>query len=130
MKIFIIDDDEISIELSRIILSMSDVENVDYRGSGREAIKYLDECLKNDGFPDLIFLDINLPGMDGFDFIRHYEAHYRNFFPETGIILLTNSVIEDDRYRAENYESVIDFWNKPLTSNNFDDLMRRLKIKT
>ncbi|MGE5419638.1 MAG: two-component system response regulator [Chloroflexota bacterium] len=130
MKIFIIDDDEISIELSRIILNMSDVEDVDYRGSGREAIKYLDDCFKREAFPDLIFLDINLPGMDGFAFISHYEAHYKNFFPDTGIVLLTNSVTEDDRYRAENYDSVIDFMSKPLTSNNLDELMKTLRNRS
>lgn len=130
MRIFILDDDEISNELSRIILNLSGVEDIDFRGSGKEAIKYLDDCLRDDHFPDVIFVDLNLPGMDGFDFIQHYEAHYRNYYPRTGIILLTNSVVEDDRYRAKNYESVIDFWSKPLTSNNIEELISRFRIKS
>ncbi|HEX2969714.1 MAG TPA: response regulator [Bacteroidales bacterium] len=129
MKIFILDDDEISNELSRLILNMSGVENVEYRRSGKEAIKHLDECMKFDDFPDLIFVDLNLPGMNGFEFIEFYEAHYRNYFPETGLILLTNSVMEDDKFNAKNYESVIDFWSKPLTSNNLEEIIERYKIR-
>ncbi len=129
LKIFILDDDEIGNELSRIILNMAGIEDIVFRRSGKEAIRYLDECLKADNFPDLIFCDLNLPGMNGFDFIEYYEANYRNYFPGTGIIMLTNSIMSEDQDKAMNYGSVIDFWSKPLTANNLGEIVSKFRIK-
>lgn len=130
MKIFILDDDEISNELTNIILNMSGIHDVDFRYSGREAIKYLDENQEKNTFPDLIFVDINLPGMNGFDFIENYEKTYMNMNPATKIIMLTNSVSEEEKFRALTYESVIEFWSKPLNINILKEVLARFSIRS
>lgn len=130
MKIFILDDDEISNELTNIILNMSGIHDVDFRHSGREAIKYLDENREKSTFPDLIFVDINLPGMNGFDFIENYEKTYMNMNPDTRIIMLTNSVSEEEKFKALTYDSVIEFWSKPLNINILQDVLSRFGIRS
>lgn len=129
MKIFILDDDEISNELSRIILNLWGIRNIDIRTSVFDSISYLSERARENSFPDLLFVDLDLPGMDGFAFIEYYEKHYKKKYPDAGIVMLTNSVIEEDRDRALKYESVIDFWTKPLTVNNLNDIIRSKGIK-
>lgn len=130
MKIFILDDDEISNELSRIILNSLEENDIDTRSSGQEAIEYLEESIKEDDFPDLIFVDLNLPGMNGFDFIDFYERKYLPLIPGSRIIMLTNSVVEEDRDEAMKYDSVLDFWSKPLSIPKMKDLLRAIKITT
>lgn len=130
MKIFILDDDDISNELSKIILNLAGINDIEYRGSGKEAIKYLDDCHEKGLFPDLILVDINLPGMSGFNFIEHYESNYMNLNPGTRLIMLTNSVSDEEKFRALTYNSVIDFWSKPLTFSQIDDILKTFGVKT
>lgn len=130
MKIFILDDDEISNELSKIILNLSGMLDIDIRTTVFEAISYLSERARENAFPDILFVDLDLPGMDGFAFIEYYEKHYKKKFPDARIVMLTNSVIEEDRIRALKYESVSDFWTKPLTVNNLNDIIRSRDVKT
>jgi CheY-like chemotaxis protein len=130
MKIFILDDDEISNELSRIILNSLEENDIDTRASGKEAMEYLEECREEGEFPDLIFVDLNLPGMNGFDFINIYEKKYMPLNPGSRIIMLTNSVVEEDRDEAMKYDSVLDFWSKPLSIPKMKDLLRTIRITT
>lgn len=124
IKIFILDDDEIGNELSRTLLHMSGIDDVTFRFSGRESIKYLDECLHTENFPDMILVDLNLPGMDGFAFIENYDINYRNYYPGTGVIMLTNSIVAEDKFTALKNNSILDFWSKPLTKMHVCELIR------
>lgn len=130
MKIFILDDDEISNELSRIILNLSGMHDIDIRTTVFDSISYLSERARENAFPDLLFVDLDMPGMDGFAFIDYYEKHYKTKYPDSRIVMLTNSVIEEDRERAMKYETVIDFWTKPLTVNNLNKIIRSKGIRT
>ncbi|HLN20321.1 MAG TPA: response regulator [Bacteroidales bacterium] len=130
MRVFILDDDEISNELTSIILNLSGIEHIDVRHSGREAVRFLDEHQEKNTFPDLIFVDLNLPGMNGFEFIEFYEKTYLNMNPETKIIMLTNSVNEDEKFKALTYESVIDFWSKPLNINPLEEVLSRISVRS
>lgn len=127
-KIFILDDDPISNELNKLVFSMMDLKNVVIKTTGTEAIEYLEQCMEGCDFPDVMFIDLNLPGMNGFEFIREYEKKFMNSNPGPRIVMLTNSILEDDRNMAIQYDSVLDFMSKPLNKNKIRNVFQKVNV--
>ena len=125
-RILILDDDHISNELNKLVLNMLGVTNIDIMTSGQEALQYLEECRHNNLFPSLMFVDINLPGMSGFDFVKEYESHYMFHSPGTKIIILTNSIMDEDRDKSVSFDSVLDFMSKPLNKKKIQEIFLKV----
>ena len=106
-----VDDDEISNFISSKYIQKAGFKSEVYNYP-EEAFKYL---LNNAPAVDLLLLDINMPNMDGFQFLDEMIKHQLN----TKVILLTSSINAADHEKAATYTSVIDFWNKPI---NFEKL--------
>jgi CheY-like chemotaxis protein len=68
-------------------------------------------------FPDVIFLDLNMSQMDGWDFLEEYEKVYAKDHPESRILVLTSSLNPEDRKKVMNYPFVLDFISKPISVN-------------
>lgn len=77
---------------------------------GREALDILLDRSQNT--PDLIFLDINMPGMNGHEFLKEYNAVSENKSPI--VIILTSSSEESDIEKTKEYNNVIEYLTKPL----------------
>lgn len=113
-KILIIDDDDLSIFLIGMAIEEIDfIESYDSVTSGWEALNYLENCQK-DG-PDLILVDLNMPEMDGYEFIQRFEDKFVEAFPETRLIVVTSSQRENDKAKSLAFPSVIGFIHKPFT---------------
>ena len=69
--------------------------------------------------PGIIFLDINMPGMDGWDFLTKYNELSKEIHERSIVVMLTTSVNPDDRERAANILLVRGFVPKPLTPEVF-----------
>jgi CheY-like chemotaxis protein len=83
--------------------------------SGKEALDYLRPLYSDPGeIPQFIFLDINMPEMTGFEFLVEYQQLPENIRSKCIIMMLTTSLNEDDRLKAERNEFVRRFLNKPL----------------
>jgi CheY-like chemotaxis protein len=65
--------------------------------------------------PTIILLDINMPGMDGFDFLRAFEQLPEERRRGTSVVMLSSSPLDSDRDRALSHASVKDYMVKPLT---------------
>ena len=115
-EILLIEDDPITIMVcDRIIKMCLFSDNVESCENGKRAIDYLAglaEIGKN--FPELIFLDINMPVMNGWDFLEEYEKLDTQLKKSTRIFILSSTVDPEDYQKARDFGNVEDFISKPL----------------
>ncbi len=95
--------------------------------SGKSALEFFSNLISLgekyiDIHPQVIFLDINMPMMDGFQFIEQFKRTVENFMKNTQIVILTSSVYHEDSQRARNISDKIIFLNKPLTMEMLDKI--------
>ena len=114
-KVLIVDDSEVDQFLSKIAIEEFDasieiIEAVD----GREALIMLK---KFDVQPDVIFLDINMPVMDGHEFLKEYDAAG---YESAVVVMLTSSEQEQDKVGSQAYQCVKKYLSKPLESSDLD----------
>jgi CheY-like chemotaxis protein len=93
------------------------------KDSGQEALDYLrSEKDTHYPHPDLIFLDINMPGMNGWDFLQEYGRLGKELQSSALIIMLTTSENPDDEARAKALGFISDYITKPLTKALMDGI--------
>ncbi len=113
----LIDDNEIDNFINeRMITSSGFAEKVVVRNSTDQAIKYLIENQNNaEILPEIIFLDLNMPGKDGFVFLNEFEALTESAKQKCKIVVLSSSISPDDINKASINPYVIKYVNKPLS---------------
>ncbi|MCR9155314.1 MAG: response regulator [Croceimicrobium sp.] len=113
--ILLIDDDPISHFLNKKVIEKLDinvhVQTVDSAQAGLEMMKYSQDVFFR---PCLILLDLNMPGMTGWDFIEAYKNLGMDFSEQTQIVILSTSENPDDRAKAKEYKEVHHYLSKPL----------------
>ncbi len=123
-KILLIDDDEINnFTVDAILKRVGFISNYVIKDNGWDALDYLKAVHDSTDFPDLIFVDINMPEMDGFEFLERYEVMFWSQHPHTKISMLSSSISERDRERALNFMSVSEYVYKPLTESKLAGLL-------
>jgi CheY-like chemotaxis protein len=127
--VLLIDDDEPTNFLSNLILEeVNCASQIKIMQSGKNALEYLaNSTSKYNGqpYPELIFLDINMPAMNGWEFLDKYYELSKQVSRKPIIIMLTTSINPDDKIKATRMGLVAGFENKPLTSNMVETLMAK-----
>lgn len=94
--------------------------------NGEEALSYFNRELGKDmaqrQWPDLIFLDINMPILDGWGFLEAYIDNFAPKRPQTRVMMLSSTVDPNDRLRALLYGIVLDFLEKPVSKKMVSNL--------
>lgn len=126
--IMLVDDNDADNFIHRMIIEASNcTELVVEVFNGAQALAYLKEHQNTEKYPDLIFLDINMPLMDGWEFIDAYEAENLEDTAPAIIVMLTTSLNPDDAKRAKSRRPITDFCNKPLDAMKLDSILNELR---
>jgi CheY-like chemotaxis protein len=127
--ILLVDDDDTTNYVNNRTLQRTQVaREVKIFTDGQQALHYLQAaCLSGPGgsevCPDLIFLDIKMPAMDGFEFLETYKQLGLTQAP-TKIMMLTSSASFYDLKRLETFQEVKQHFSKPLTDQDIKEIIR------
>jgi CheY-like chemotaxis protein len=123
--VMLVDDNDTDNFISKRIIELTKfAKRIEIKNSGKSALQYLETEKDNDvNIPDLIFLDINMPIVDGFVFLYEFEKFPENIKQKSKVIILSSSDNKRDIDRIVNNNYVIKFITKPLT----DDVLRDLR---
>ena len=131
-KILCVDDDPITLMLcKKVVEKVEFAKEIITAKNGEEAIEYFDTLFEerkaNDAivYPKLVLLDLNMPVMDGWEFLETYmRKDYHNVFSETRFMVLSSSIDPYDINRSKTYP-VNGFLSKPITK----EMLENLKIQ-
>lgn len=126
LSVCIVDDDDIyqytvvktlkALELTDRIMAFSD---------GEEALDFmLDHINEDDELPDVIFLDIDMPVMDGFQFMEEYVKIKPNIGKTITIYMVSSSVDPADIERAKHISEIADYIVKPITHEQLKGIIQ------
>lgn len=131
-KVICVDDDPIALLLSKLVISKANfASQIITCMNGEEAIKYLEkpEIIEENAHseqPLLILLDLNMPIMDGWEFLEQFNNKLRTVYASTKIILLSSSIDPNDIKKSKDFSMVLDFYPKPLTKEILDLIAEKI----
>jgi CheY-like chemotaxis protein len=126
-EILCIDDDAITLMLCKMVVTKNSFSNkIKTATNGEEALNYfktLKETISKDASiktPQLIFLDLNMPVMGGWEFLDSFITEEYSDFNSIKTIILSSTIDPEDFERSKKYPMVIDFLPKPISTEMLD----------
>ncbi|HRM12235.1 MAG TPA: response regulator [Flavobacterium sp.] len=135
-QILCVDDDPITLMLCKKVIIKSSFSNeIITSQNGEEAlsyfnsIKYANNKNKLIPQPQLIFLDLNMPIMGGWEFLDCFNSEEFSEFNNIKVVVLSSTIDPDDFEKSKQYPMVIDFFSKPISQAMLEHLKNKLKLK-
>lgn len=129
-KILCVDDDAITLMLcKKVIIKTGFSKETVTAQNGEEALKYFDNITENTNnttLPQLIFLDLNMPILGGWEFLDIFSEPKYSSFNKTKIVVLSSTIDPEDLEKAKKYPMVIDFLSKPISVSMLDYLNSKI----
>lgn len=128
-----IEDDNVTQNLNRVHLNTNKFcSTIIQAYNGIEAIDFFKKLdsgeISMESFPEVIFLDLNMPMMDGWDFLETFKRDFAHFEVKTAVIILSSSINPEDLERAKNEKRIAGFLAKPLNGANLKKAMELLGL--
>ncbi len=125
-SILLVDDDEATNFIHQFVIQDHGAcKHIVTKLDGQEAFDYL-TTPNESGLPspDIIFVDINMPKLDGWGFLEKYESEFGSNSSKI-IVMLTTSLNKYDKERAESMNVISEFRNKPLSPEILDEIVEK-----
>jgi len=114
-RVLLIDDNEIDNFINERMISASNFSaEVIVKNSTDDSLIFLQSLSDTNEFPQVIFLDLNMPGKDGFAFLSEFESLNEDLKANCKIIVLSSSISPEDINKASTNKFVYKYVNKPL----------------
>lgn len=126
-NILLIDDNELDNFINeKMIQARSYSRNVYVSTNGKNALEFINNLVasgdtNNEAYPEVIFVDLNMPLMDGFEFIEQFKKIHNPKLMACKIVILTSSISNSDKVKAKELGSMA-FVMKPLSNEVLDKL--------
>lgn len=116
-KVFIIDDDPIHQRITQIMITQNELfEQYTSYTEAQKALDFLNDNFENlEILPDVILLDLNMPEVDGWDFLDVFEGFKEKLKKDIRVFIVSSSVDEKDVLRSRSFTCVNGFISKPLS---------------
>ncbi|MFT5820497.1 MAG: CheY-like chemotaxis protein [Crocinitomix sp.] len=125
--ILIVDDDETNNFYAKHVLAKSNItENLYFAMNGQEALQIIADLTNKGITTDLILLDINMPIMNGFEFLEAYEKLPVSHRSKTVVTMMSSSVNSADMEKSKSYKSIDRRIEKPLTKEKIEAILSTL----
>ena len=125
INVFVIDDDEIyQFTIGVILKSIPNVNSIQMFGDGAEALEHiLTHKNVESELPDIVFLDINMPVMDGFQFMDEFIELLPKLNKSIKVYMVSSSMDPKDIKKADRIEEISDYLVKPLKSTHIKEIL-------
>lgn len=122
--VMLVDDNDTDNFISQRIIEITEFsKNIVIKNSGKSALEYLESNANNpENLPEIIFLDINMPIVDGFVFLYEFDKFPKQIKEHCKIIILSSSDNSRDIDKIVDNDYVIKFITKPLTEEALEEI--------
>lgn len=134
--ILCVDDDPITVMLCKKVIAKTFFSNeIITAQNGEKALQYFDAIKKSAAdnvlhkLPQLIFLDLNMPVMGGWEFLESFCGSEYSDFNAIKVVVLSSTIDPEDLEKAKKYPMVIDFLSKPITISMLDYLTTKMQLR-
>lgn len=127
-KVLCVDDDDVALFISKVLIqNASFAAEIETASTGSKALDYFETLNEGDNAPEVIFLDLNMPEMDGWQFLTEFQKKYGNKYSNIYIVILSSTIDDNDRLRADKHKLVDRFICKPLTHETLGEIYNELQ---
>ncbi|MGG7036211.1 MAG: response regulator [Flavobacterium sp.] len=126
-NVYVVDDDEVFHFLVKKMLSANDIEvKPSFFKNGFDALTDLKNKLKLDnGLPDVILLDLNMPVLDGWQFLEEFKSLKDSLMKNIAVYIISSSDNVMDRERADGFsEEISGYFLKPVTVESIKSIFK------
>jgi CheY-like chemotaxis protein len=131
-SVIVLDDDEATGYLHELVIrELNCAEHIHVFQSSAKAIDFISQAIMYDGRDkgfarnDIIFLDLNMPPISGWEFLKQYAQLPEENRKRFAIFILTSSTDTTDKAHAQTIPDVLGFYNKPLTKEMLTEILQK-----
>ena len=127
----VVNDNELLLMIAKKVIAISHFAQETVTATdGIQALAYFDALLEQEGHkpkdePEFMFLDLHMPGMDGWEFLEIFTQKYQSYFPNLKIAILSASVDMTDMLMLVKYPIVVDFINTAIDETVLQNIQNK-----